>query len=408
MAVVHPMKNIERLCAKEHKTMNVCSEKLIYQDYFADLCSKKHSDLFLWGEDLTDKHLLPYAGKLTDLPAYKTFSGRLIICELIIVYPLRDVPLKSISSHYDELSGRIYITKDNFNAIWKTWRKSILLGIRIAEQTYADCPVKKPEDIVVLDCLHRTGSTPVLENHRIVYKPKELSPEEKRLIGARQSALANRKNLYFYSKTGGDVHDRDCYLLKKISNADFIGSETHPADLPDCPHCLRTLLLRIGCSPNTKEIPFCNQIFTKFDLRTGQLKRYVMDEKIHFHARSLTEMTVTHGEDTWLIKIYGDHLNLWHNNYVKTSETERYLTSGFHNQGIESDKNVKKIMNYIVGYTWQKHLNAEKLNKAVDSTEEEMITAKTIDKSVAETAPARPSLRQRLIAYIKRMFRSVS
>lgn len=388
--------------------MKVCSEKLIYQDYIKDLSARTHPNIFLWGEDLADKHLFPYAGKLRDIPAYDTFSDRLADCALIVINPAKSNPVRIISSRYDELSGRIYITEDSFNTIWKSLRKSILLGIRMAEGQSAGCPARKPEDTVVLDYLRRPSSIPVLENHRIVYKPKELSPEEKRLISARQSALDNRKNLYFYSRRGGDVHDRDCYLLKNISNEDFIGSEDHPEDLPECPHCFRTLLLRIGCTPNAKEIPFCNRIFTKFNLRTRQLKRYVLSEGIRFHARSLTELTVTHGEDTWLIKIDGDRLNLWHNNYVKISETERYLTSGFHDQGVSSDNNLKKILNYIVGYTWQKHLDSEKQNEEAATAENKEILTMHTDTaagSVPENIPAGLSLWRRFASYIKGLFR---
>lgn len=437
--------------------MNVCSEKLIYQDYFEDLYNKTHLDLFLWGEDLADKRLIPYAGKLKDLPAYDTFSDRLIDCGLIVINPSKTNPMRCITSRFDEFSGRIYITEDIFNSIWRPLRRSVLLGIRLAEQTKPDSsndsvkkpetnadlyssrrPVLRPEDIVVLDYLHRTKSLPVFENHRIIYKPKALTMEEKRLLSARQSALDNRKNLYFYSRAGGEVHDRDCYLLKNISNADFIGSEEHPEDLPDCPHCFRTLLLRIGCYPNAKEIPFCNRIFTTFGLRTGQLNRYVTTEGIRFHARSLAELTVTHGEDTWLIKIEDAHLHLWHNNYVKTSETERYLTSGFHDQGVEADKNLKKILNYIVGYTWQKHLEAEKMVEETDRAKDEEAAAVHIavdadvridtdmdmdiatdtgmatstemnhtDPSPQETAHAGLSLWQRFTTYIKRLFHSI-
>ena len=417
--------------------MKVCSEKLIYQDCFEDLFNKTHQDLFLWGEDLADKRLIPYAGKLKDLPAYDSFSDRLIDCGLIIINPSGTTPVRCITSRLDEFSGRIYIAEDSFNSIWRSLRRSVLLGIRLEEQTKPDIDsarlVRKPEDIVVLDYLHRTGSLPVFENHRIIYKPKALTMEEKRLLSARQSALDNRKNLYFYSRTGGEVHDRDCYLLKNISNADFIGSEEHPEDLPDCPHCFRTLLLRIGCYPSAKEIPFCNRIFTTFGLRTGQLNRYVTTEGIRFHARSLTEMTVTHGEDTWLIKIADGHLHLWHNNYVKTSETERYLTSGFHDQGVEADINLKKILNYIVGYTWQKHLEAEKMAEETDSTKDKDASTILIaanadvrmdsdivtdagkdtgtemnhtdpDTSPQETAHAGLSLWRQFTAYIKRLF----
>jgi hypothetical protein len=82
-------------------------------------------------------------------------------------------------------------------------------------------------------------------------------------------------------------------------------------------------------------------------------------------------------------------LHLWHNNYVKTSETERYITDGFHNQNFDRKK-VIPILNYIEGYSWQKHLANEnrKLQaeaaKSVTEERVENVEASPVNAAVSE------------------------
>jgi hypothetical protein len=84
-----------------------------------------------------------------------------------------------------------------------------------------------------------------------------------------------------------------------------------------------------------------------------------MDLGMKFHATALDEMQVEYGEDTWIIKgLDTEMLSLWHNNYVKTSATERYITEGFHNQNVDRKK-LSVILDYIEKYSWQKHLEHE-------------------------------------------------
>jgi hypothetical protein len=86
-----------------------------------------------------------------------------------------------------------------------------------------------------------------------------------------------------------------------------------------------------------------------------------MELGMKFHATDLDEMQVVYEEDTWLIKgLNSMKLSLWHNNYVKTSETERYITDGFHNQNVGDKKDLQQILQYIEGYSWQVHLEHEK------------------------------------------------
>lgn len=374
--------------------MAVYSEKLLYNDAFEEICRKYEQCVFLWGEDLMDKRLFVYSKKIKDIPDYVTFAKRLTDCGLITVNPMKERALTGTSVRYDELTKTIYISEDNFNALWRFLRKSVALGIRLARKKDAECLIGSPEDIVVLENLQRAGSTPVLENNRIVYKERVRSSEEMRLISARQSALDNQKNVYFYAKTGGYVHDRLCNRVREIPLAEFAASGTFPEGREYCPHCGRQLFIRIGCAPNAKEIPVCDRIFTQRGVKTAPIRRFVMEEGMHFHAKTLSEMTVTHKEDTWIIKMDGSRPKLWHNNYVRISPTERYITQGFHKQKTDKGSSLYQLLSYITNYSWQKHLDAESAK-----LEEEVVSV-----PIAENITEKPSLWMRVVAYVKRMF----
>jgi hypothetical protein len=78
-------------------------------------------------------------------------------------------------------------------------------------------------------------------------------------------------------------------------------------------------------------------------------------------------------------------LHLWHNNYVKTSETERYITDGFHNQNFDRKKLIP-ILNYIEGYSWQKHLANE--NRKLQAEAAEPVTEERIENVEASPVSA--------------------
>ena len=102
-----------------------------------------------------------------------------------------------------------------------------------------------------------------------------------------------------------------------------------------------------------------------------------MEKEMRFHAVSLKELVIKSKEDTWIVKgTDGHELRLLHNNYVKTSETERYITEGFHDQGLIGFS-LYQILNYIEGYTWEKHLRGEERKAGADIAPEESTAEKT-------------------------------
>lgn len=408
--------------------MEIHSEKILYDYLFKELYRNYDQALFLWGEELTDKRLYIYPGKIKDIPGYNTFSSRLINCGLITVNRKNDHPIACTSTRYDELTKTVYITENNFNGLWGLLKKSVALGIRLANQSETPCSIQSPKDILILDCLQRTGSTPALKNNRIIYLAKERSPEEIRLTASRQSAIDNQKNLYFYSKSSGYVHDRLCGHLKGISPEEFAASDTFPEGREYCPHCIRQIFIRIGCAPNAKEIPVCNRIFAQYNVGTSQIRRFVEKEGMRFHAKTLSEMTVTCGEDTWVISLEDGKAKLWHNNYVRVSPEERYITQGFHLQKTNGGSSLYQTLKYIANYSWQKHLAAE---NRIAETEIENANPNSMESDStraggmkpdstrpdgmksdgALTSPQAPetdtpkaSLPQRIFAYIKKLF----
>ena len=124
--------------------------------------------------------------------------------------------------------------------------------------------------------------------------------------------------------------------VKEIISERFQASDTIPVGKEMCPKCKRKLLFRVACYPNTKQIPICDRIFKKHRVSNGRMQHYVMDVGMKFHATEYSQMQVEGIEDNWIIKgLDSEHMELWHNNYVKTSSTERYITDGYHNQKVE-------------------------------------------------------------------------
>jgi hypothetical protein len=281
------------------------------------------------------------------------------------------------------------------------------LGIRIAQQEDEPCPVQNPEEIVVLDYLIREGSYPVIEDDVLKYQHRELTNEEKQLYGRRQSLLDNPRMLYYFSETGRYYHDKDCESVKEILPEQFHASETMPEDKEICPKCRRLIYFRKATYPNAKQSGICNRIFLNRQVPNSMISYYIMNLGMKFHATTLDEMQVEFGEDTWIIKgLNTDMLSLWHNNYVKTSETERYITEGFHNQNVDRKKLVQ-ILKYIEGYSWQIHLERENeklIGQDVESFAEESVENE-VRSSESET-PAKKRIWFRTIAdWIRNLFK---
>jgi hypothetical protein len=349
--------------------MNTNSEKEMYGSHLHEEVPNFNAEYFVWGEELFDKKLILYSGKLKRIPGYEDIKEALKPCGVVMVNVNKTKYLRCISAMLDIERGNVYMAEVNFNAVWGDLKRSVKLGIQIAQLEEKPCLVKEPEEIIVLEHLVREGSDPVIENNVIRYHQREQTEEEKKIYGRRQSLLDNPRMLYFFSEPGMYYHDKECTSVKEILPEQFRASETIPKDKEICPKCKRLIYFRKATYPNTKQSGICNRIFQKQKVPNSLVSHYIMDLGMKFHATTLDEMQVEYAEDSWIIKgLNNNVLHLWHNNYVKTSETERYITDGFHNQNVDRKKLIQ-ILNYVEEYSWQKHLANENRNLLAEEAE---------------------------------------
>lgn len=339
--------------------METQSEKALYRDAVEYALAGVDADFIIWGEELFDTKIVLYPKKIKSIPGYEKIKDKLINVALVYFDFAKEHYIKSSVVRCDFDNEILYIPEGNFNAIWRFLRKSVELGMRIQREEGKEVAIDVPEEIVDLSLLQRKGSEAIIKKGQLSYIARELPEEYVKAQGRKQSALDNQKNKYFYAVSGDVYHDRDCELIKKIEPEDFMFSEDKPEGLRACKKCRRRLYLREACSPYVKIIPDVDEILTEGGLQDYHLEKYVFDYKLKFRMDKDGSLIVEGNEDTWIIKGYGQsHFSLWHNNYVRTGDHERYITHGFHEQGVNS-KRLFKLMDYIHNYTFDKHLAAE-------------------------------------------------
>ena len=359
--------------------MNIKSEKEFYRDELKRVALRFNADIFVWGEEMINKKLILYPKKLKDIIGYEEVKENLQPCGIVLIDTRKQDFLHCTSAMVDVTDGNVYMSEAGFNSSWKLLKNSVSKGIRIANEN-AGSPIENPDEIIVFDNLQRAGSTPVIVNDIIKYEARELTQEERYRDSRKQSLLDNPRMLYFYESSGKYYHDRDCAEVKQIAPEQFAASEKIP-DKEICPKCQCRIYIRKACYPNTKQIGICDKILRDHGVSLGKIKHCVMDIGMKFHATSMEEFWVEGAEDTWIVKgLCNNHLTLWHNNYVKTGPTERYITEGFHRQKVEN-KSLTQLLTYIESYSFVKHL--EKEQQSVE-LEERTIHARTEQEKVLE------------------------
>lgn len=355
--------------------MEVYSEKVFYERDVADTLRVMDTDVVLWGEDLYDTKIVLYPKKITLLPGYEEIKPRLVNACLVYFDFAKEKFIKSAVVRWDEDTRTIYASEGNFNSVWKHLRNSVELGIRIKQKNGEEISTEKAEDIVELSYLKRKGSEALFKDGQLVYEARKLSESELIAQGKKQSALDNQKNKYFYSELDNRYHDKDCELIKEIPPEKFLASAIVPEGYKPCRKCCRRMYLREACAPYVRQIGVVDYMLMKQGITDFYLEKIAFDYGLKFRVDNEGELTVKGEEDTWLIRGFDSgKLSLWHNNYVKTAPRERYITSGYHNQGLDGKK-LYTMLGYINGYTFEKHLVAE----------EQMAEAQEKEKRMTET-----------------------
>ena len=347
--------------------MATLSQQVLYADLFKDKVDRlTNIDDYAWGEELFEFPIIVFTKGGKTIPKYKSIYQSGVRVGLITINPLVAGMIEVVPALYEPSSKRIFIKDTQFNKYWIYLRESIKIGIDNNYNYCVEKGIKNPEDIVDLRALWDSCQEPFIKDGTIQYKVRkqEKNSREQRKRN-RQSKIDDPNNIYFYSSNENGsrrIHDKECKELNYITDGSFTGSPDVPDGYILCPKCKRQLMIRIGCHPNTKQIPVCSRFFQEHRVSTAAIQKMI-DRGITFHATNMSIMTINGIEDTWQIRAAGEGVSLWHNNYVRVSDTERYITDGFHKQNCKG--NMSYMLNYIEGYTWKKHLEGEARKQSV-------------------------------------------
>lgn len=381
--------------------MKILSEKNRYNAEFLDMSIDKPFEEYLWGEELIDKKLIVYPKKAKDILDYKKNIKNITNCGLVVLDLNRSEYMRFTTARFNAENNCVYISENAFNSCWSDFKKSVDLGIRLTKEWDGSCVIDDASEIIDLTNLYTDRRTAYIEGDRICYKGIEQSAEVKKLIGRRQSLLDNSKMTFYYSSNGGYVHDHDCELIKDIPLEFFEAAEKAPKHSQYCPKCKRRLLVRVACSPYVKQISGCERFLKTMGFSNKKLEKAVLGDEMKFNYQSPSEFYIKCNEDSWMIDASDkENLKLFHNNYKVIDENTRVIVSGYHNQN-QDGSDFRDMINYISGYTWEKHLEAKRRLEAEAIAPIAVPDMTVIEESIDKN---KENVITKVLKFIKRLF----
>lgn len=340
--------------------MQVVSEKVLYEAEVSKLLeSKPVLYEVLWAEDLVD-----YTIKVTPVPLkrhsdYASLKRNLSNRYLAFMNTAGRGHLRILVCTIDAKQKILYLNETEFNGIWRFLKSAINRAIEIQREENQGCSINKPEDILDLSELYRQGYAVEIKNDILCYVEMEISEEERFFISERDRILGKKNNIYFYAVQGNRYHDRDCLNVKFINAKDLRASVEKPEKLCACTKCHRRLLMRKATLLHPNQIrAIDNSFFIPNDISDFQLEKIVEQYGFVFEMMDHRTLKVFNGEDSWIIRLYGDVYTLFHNNY-KMVESGRRIRGGYHDQNVRSES-LMVLFEYIHEYSFNKHVEASK------------------------------------------------
>lgn len=338
-----------------------------------------NADIFFFAEELTDYKIVPFKQSITEIVPQKKNRSKLMAAVIIADFPMDDRKAKFTVLKYRESTREFFIKLGNLNEAWDKISECLAYEIKQRRTRKQKCRIHEPNDIIDVRYLCDSTFEAVFSESKVILREKEVDRQKLLLKSKRQSKMDMKDLLFVFSKEEKIAHDKECDQVPSIPDEMFDASHDLPEEYAICPKCARLSAIRRGCFPNTKEIPFCRKFFDELHAGTSCLIK-IVDKGVTFHTDNLDEMTLKGAEDTWIIKNDSGTPVLFHNNYVKLSDTERCITEGFHNQKWLG-MSINSMLYMISKYTWKRHLDGVEAARKIDEiamtlsvSEEEKIT----------------------------------
>jgi len=145
------------------------------------------------------------------------------------------------------------------------------------------------------------------------------------------------------------LHDKNCRYAKQIKRSNKVMSQKKNCVLSMqlCKYCRHATLIRYLLGNDYMD--YYKSLFDRVSINT--LDELILKKKAEMIPyRDFLYLTCE--EDEWLIRLTGDdRVTLWHNNYVRTLDGERYFKNGYHLQ-IDGTISLTVALNTIVNYRY--------------------------------------------------------
>ena len=326
------------------------SEKDIYKDLLPQL-DKINFKQILWGEDLVNYKLVIYPQRITDIPYYNKISKNMVSIGIVYINPGANQKVKPISVMLNWSDREIYIEGNTLHKVWKYLRTSVQRGIDMATVNRKFIRIVTPEDILVTKYIKMAKS----DFNKMLHLP------EKGRMNNVSGSDPEKDYIYYYARDGKEYHDKDCEKIRNMMPETVCTAKSIPIGIIPCPKCQKMLYLRELCNPFYSDMKDVDRILTRGKIDEKQVKKLINNYGMRMHTDIDGNLIVPCNEDVWKIEgLEHESFSLWHNNYVRTGQSDRKKTSGYHIHEIRKTT-LEGILKYISGYSFEKHLEAETL-----------------------------------------------
>ena len=325
---------------------------------------------YVFCDELEEYTFHPDVKSLYEVPEYSVDRTAFKNVRIFIVVQETGKVLKVVCDIYEE-QKKIYISHDRFNKFWKLISEHLCQSS--SEITQAS--VNDRVDLTLMETPSRSAK--VGPSFTIEYTGREIDIEEQRMISKKASAMEDHRLRFVYAKGDRVIHDKSCPLVEHINYWDFCAVEELETDKELCPRCKRKILIRSAIKYDTKRLVWYQNFFDEGRVSNRVLEQFLLGTDVELHMDTMEEMIIKCNEDTWRVKRNEqEQYSLYHNNYVRINEDERYITSEFHLQR-HHPAYLAGILAYIQGYDWNKHRRT-KIADVVEKKQEPAMEEKAV------------------------------
>ena len=197
--------------------------------------------------------------------------------------------------------------------------------------------------------------TPIEEKIQPKEPKKENNTNEISDAKRRRDRLMNDRRMR-YVLHRGQLHDRDCARVQKISDEEFDMCTELPESANICPRCFRRVMVRRGIGADmSKYVTLAVRILDRIGASNRDLQDLFLKNNAQLISLDKENLYIQVGEELWKVYAVENGCQLYHNNYSLLSSETRFFEKGYHLQSI-GVLPFHQAVRTMCQYTWEGHL----------------------------------------------------